>query len=177
MREGPSPEIKKVKEQDLKTRKGFTMKNGYNFDAINNTLTISASFAKKASRVGSTEYNTILKLRRDFPNLTILQEEKKEGKKGISFAQMEGFIKMHRNAEERLEMFERVKKLARVQPMPYKYVKSWFEDNYPYFSDQPTFDADGYVVDGENLQAALVEVAAADEAQRAGFITGEGNVA
>ena len=39
------------------------MKNGYNFDALNNTLTISASFAKKASKVGSLEYNVILKLR------------------------------------------------------------------------------------------------------------------
>ena len=41
------------------------MMNGYNFDALNNTLTISASFAKKASKVGSLEYNIILKLRKD----------------------------------------------------------------------------------------------------------------
>lgn len=156
------------------------MKNGYNFDAFTNTLTVSASFAKKASRVGSLEYNTILKLRRDFPDLTIRQEEKKEGKKGISFAQMEGFIGMHRNAEERLKTFEQVKKLSRVQAMPYKYVKSWFEDNYPYFSDQPTFDADGYVVDGTTPQAneAMVnEVAAAADAQRANCIPGVGDVA
>ena len=95
------------------------MKNGYNFDALNNTLTISASFAKKASKVGSLEYNVILKLRRDFPNLTIVQEEKKEGKKSITYAQMEAFIGLTRNAKELTALFERVKKLSRVQPMPY----------------------------------------------------------
>ena len=65
------------------------MKNGYNFDALNNTLTISASFAKKASKVGSLEYNIILKLRKDFPDLTIQQEAKEEGKKSITYTQME----------------------------------------------------------------------------------------
>ncbi len=87
------------------------MTNGYNFDALNNTLTISASFAKKASKVGSLEYNIILKLRHDFPNLTIQQEEKHEGKKGINFHKMEEFIGMHRDSKDLLALFEKVKKL------------------------------------------------------------------
>ena len=129
------------------------MKNGYNFDALNNTLTISASFAKKASKVGSLEYNIILKMRRDFPDLTIQREEKKEGKKGLSFVQMENFIAMHRDAKELTSLFEKVKKLSRVQPMPYKYVKTWFEDRFPYYSDQPTFDDDGFIVDPATLNS------------------------
>lgn len=142
------------------------MKNGYNFDALNNTLTISASFAKKASKVGSLEYNIVLKLRRDFPNLTIQREEKKEGKKGLSFVQMENFIAMHRNAKELTSLFEKVKKLSRVQPMPYKYVKTWFEDRFPYYSDQPTFDDDGFIVDPatlNNLKYMVQEVTAANQ--------------
>ena len=142
------------------------MMNGYNFDALNNTLTISASFAKKASKVGSLEYNIILKMRRDFPNLTIQREEKKEGKKGLSFVQMENFIAMHRNAKELKTLFEKVKKLSRVQPMPYKYVKTWFEDRFPYYSDQPTFDEDGFIVDPatlNNLKDMAQEVTAANQ--------------
>lgn len=142
------------------------MKNGYNFDALNNTLTISASFAKKASKVGSLEYNIVLKLRRDFPNLTIQREEKKEGKKGLSFVQMENFIAMHRNAKELTSLFEKVKKLSRVQPMPYKYVKTWFEDRFPYYSDQPTFDDEGFIVDPatlNNLKYMVQEVTAANQ--------------
>ena len=144
------------------------MKNGYNFDALNNTLTISASFAKKASKVGSLEYNIILKLRKDFPDLTIQQEAKKEGKKGLTFGQMEDFIALHRNAEELTVLFNKVRKLSRVQPMPYKYVKTWFEDRFPYYSDQPTFDEDGFIVDPatlNNLKDMVQEVTAANQQQ------------
>ena len=132
------------------------MKNGYNFDALNNTLTISASFAKKASKVGSLEYNIILKMRRDFPDLTIQREAKKEGKKSITYVQMEAFIAMHRNKEELKAEMDKVRKLSRIQPMPYKYVKTWFENRFPYFSDdQPTFDADGFVIDPMTLKNML----------------------
>ena len=142
------------------------MTNGYTFNALNNTLTISASFAKKASKVGSLEYNIILKLRRDFPNLTIKPEEKRESKKGLTYAQMETFIGLHRNADELRAKFEKVKKLSRVQPMPYKYVKTWFENRFPYYSEQPTFDADGFVIDPATLTAMkemVQEVAAANQ--------------
>ena len=142
------------------------MMNGYNFDALNNTLTISASFAKKASKVGSLEYNIILKLRKDFPDLTIQQEAKKEGKKSITYTQMEDFIAMHRNKDELKAEMDKVRKLSRIQPMPYKYVKTWFENRFPYFSDdQPTFDADGFVVDPmtlNNLKDMVQEVTAAN---------------
>ena len=142
------------------------MINGYNFDALNNTLTISASFAKKASKVGSLEYNIILKLRKDFPDLTIQQEAKKEGKKSITYTQMEDFIAMHRNKDELKAEMDKVRKLSRIQPMPYKYVKTWFENRFPYFSDdQPTFDADGFVVDPmtlNNLKDMVQEVTAAN---------------
>ena len=141
--------------------------NGYNFDALNNALTISASFAKKASKVGSLEYNIILKLRKDFPDLTIQQEAKKEGKKGINYTQMEDFIAMHRNKDELKAEMDRVRKLSRIQPMPYKYVKTWFENRFPYYTDdQPTFDADGFVVDPmtlNNLKDMIQEVTAANQ--------------
>lgn len=142
------------------------MINGYNFDALNNILTISASFAKKASKVGSLEYNIILRLRRDFPNLTIQQEAKREGKKNITFKQMEAFIALHRNAGELQKLLNNVRKLSRVQPMPYRYVKEWFENRFPYYSEQPTFDADGFIIDPAtltNMHDMIQEVVAANE--------------
>ena len=33
-------------------------------------------------------------------------------------------------------------------------MKTWFNNNFPYYSDQPTFDADGYVVDNSTLTNA-----------------------
>ena len=88
-------------------------------------------------------------------------------KKGLSFVQMENFIALHRNAEELTALFNKVRKLSRIQPMPYKYVKSWFENRFPYFSDdQPTFDADGFVVDPmtlKNMLSMVQEVKAANQ--------------
>lgn len=143
------------------------MKNGYNFDPMSNTLTISTSFAKKASKVGSLEYNIILRMRRDFPNLTIQQEAKKEGKKALNYHKMEEFIGMHRDANELLALFEKVKKLSHIQPMPYKYVKTWFEDRFPYY-ENPAIDDDGFVVDPvtlNNLKDMVQEVTAANQHQ------------
>lgn len=143
------------------------MKNGYNFDPMSNTLTISTSFAKKASKVGSLEYNIILRMRRDFPNLTIQQEAKKEGKKALNYHKMEEFIGMHRDVNELLALFEKVKKLSHIQPMPYKYVRTWFEDRFPYY-ENPAIDDDGFVVDPvtlNNLKDMVQEVTAANQQQ------------
>lgn len=142
------------------------MTNGYTFNPITNTLTISAAFAKKASKVGSPEYCIILKLRNDFEKLNIVQEQKKEGKKSVTYAQMEEFISMHRNSAELKATFEKVKKLSRIQPMPYKYVKTWFDNRFPYYSDQPTFDEDHYVIDPVtpvSMKEMVQEVSAANQ--------------
>ena len=55
------------------------MKTGYNFDQTTNTVTISAPFAKKASQVGTPEYDILLKLRKDNPNLKIESKRLKVG--------------------------------------------------------------------------------------------------
>ena len=128
------------------------MTNGYNYDALTNTLTISASFAKKASKVGSLEYGIILKLRHDFPDLTIQQEAKREAEKKLNYHQMEEFIDMHRNASELRATFEKVKKLSHIQSMPCRYVKNWFERTFPYY-DNPAMDDDGFVVDPTTLNS------------------------
>ena len=63
-------------------------------------------------------------------------------------------------------LFNNVRKLSRVQPMPYKYVKTWFENRFPYYSEQPSFDADGFVIDPATLTAMkemVQEVAAANQ--------------
>ena len=120
----------------------------YNFDAINTVLTITKDFARKASQLNSPEYKTMLQLRRDYPNLEIVMREgtKKQAASGISFKQMEEFIKQCRDSESRMGTYERVKALSRVQRSPYKYVKNWFLTNYANYSENPVFDEDGFVI-------------------------------
>ena len=56
------------------------------------------------------------------------------------------FIAKCRDAEARTARFEQIKALSKVQPSPYAYVKTWFLDNYANYSEQPEFDADGFVI-------------------------------
>ena len=122
------------------------MKTGYNFDPINNTLTISASFAKKASKVGSEEYEIMFKLRKDYPNLKVVKEEK-TAKKQLAYKEMEDFINLHRNKDELLKAFAGAKTLSRFHSMPYSFVRAWFEKTFPYFKDGSYgMDADGFIV-------------------------------
>jgi hypothetical protein len=67
------------------------MKTGYNFDQTTNTVTIFSSFAKKASQVSTLEYDILLKLRKDNPNLKI-EKEVKTGKAQLTYKMMEEFI-------------------------------------------------------------------------------------
>ena len=121
---------------------------GYSFDPIENVLTCSASFLKKASRLNSPEYNVMKTFRTDIPGLKIVQGEKKSSNRplNITFAKMEEYIKNCRDGETRLEAFKKVKSLSKIQSSPYSYVKNWFLDNYANYSEQPEFDADGFVI-------------------------------
>ena len=121
------------------------MKTGYNYDAINNTVTISASFAKKASQVGSAEYDIMLKLRKDYPNLKVVKEEK-TGKAQITYKTMEEFIALHRNSAELLNEFAGAKTLSKFHSMPFTFVKKWFENKFPYFKEgNYEMDAEGKI--------------------------------
>ncbi len=158
------------------------MTNGYNFDALNNILTVSSSFLKKASRVGSPEYYIVLKLRKEVPELTIREAEKREAKKGITYAKMRIFIEGDRNAKALIAEFEKVRKLSRVQSMPYRYVRTWFENKFPYYSEQPVLDADNFVIDPANPAneaATLREVAIGTMERKASaeVVPAEGKVA
>lgn len=123
------------------------MKNGYDYDVINNTVTISATFAKKASQVGSAEYEIMLKLRKDHPKMKVLKEEK-TGKQQLTYKTMEEFIKLHRNSDKLLKAFTGAKTLSKFHSMPYSFVKGWFTKTFPYYeSGNFMTDDDGFIVE------------------------------
>ena len=122
---------------------------GYNYDVLNDTLIITEAFAKRASVLHSTEYDVIQEFRATHPGRPIVPAEKKAAASRplkLSFKQMGDFIAKCRNAEERKARFEQVKALSKVQPSPYAYVKTWFLNNYANYSEQPEFDAEGFVI-------------------------------
>ena len=122
---------------------------GYTYDALEDALIITESFAKRASVLHSAEYEIIREFRATHPGRPINLAEKKTSNNRplkLSFKQMGEFIAKCRDAEARTARFEQVKALSKVQPSPYAYVKTWFLDNYANYSEQPEFDADNFVI-------------------------------
>lgn len=116
----------------------------YNYDVLNNTLTVSEKFLKAAGKYNSQEYNIVKKLRTDNPAMQIVVEKKqKGGTKNLTFMQMEGFIK--EVDESKLPLFKKVKAISRVQSSPYYYVKTWFEHQFPNYTEQVVFGEDGTI--------------------------------
>ena len=145
---------------------------GYSFDPITNVVTCSESFLKKASRLNSPEYNVLKQFRAEIPGLKIEKGEKKNGNRplNITFAKMEEYIKNCRDGETRLEAFKKVKSLSKIQSSPYQYVRTWFLDNYANYSEQPTFDADGFVI-VKTKSEMEAEKKAQEEAETAQTVT------
>ena len=145
---------------------------GYSFDPITNVVTCSDSFLKKASRLNSPEYNVLKQFRAEIPGLKIEKGEKKNGNRplNITFAKMEEYIKNCRDGETRLEAFQKVKSLSKIQSSPYQYVRTWFLDNYANYSEQPTFDADGFVI-VKTKSEMEAEKKAQEEAEAAQTVT------
>jgi len=145
---------------------------GYSFDPITNVVTCSESFLKKASRLNSPEYNVLKQFRAEIPGLKIEKGEKKNGNRplNITFAKMEEYIKNCRDGETRLEAFKKVKSLSKIQSSPYQYVRTWFLDNYANYSEQPTFDADGFVI-VKTKSEMEAEKKAQEEAEAAQTVT------
>ena len=145
---------------------------GYSFDPITNVVTCSESFLKKASRLNSPEYLVLKQFRTEIPGLKIEKGEKKNGNRplNITFAKMEEYIKNCRDGETRLEAFRKVKSLSKIQSSPYQYVRTWFLDNYANYSEQPTFDADGFVI-VKTKSEMEAEKKAQEEAEAAQTVT------
>lgn len=147
------------------------MMTGYNYDAITNTLTMTASFAKKASQLNTPEYSTVRQLRLDNPGMKIEKAIRKTPSNhpmNATFAQMEGFIAKCANSEERLDVFEKIKALSKIQASPYAYVRKWFLENYANYAEDPEFDANGFViVKTKSQMEAEKKAKAQEEARRA----------
>ena len=142
----------------------------YTFDHINNTLTVTASFLKKAGILNSPEYKTIMQFKANHPGLEIKKADtpKREQKYHVKLAQMVQFIKtMDRlNQTKVYDQYQTVKELSRIQRSPYKYMEDWFRKTYPNFDKVVSFDEKGQMFfnEGEENQAKnTLTVVNADE--------------
>ncbi|MBR3796880.1 MAG: hypothetical protein IKK34_12765 [Clostridia bacterium] len=114
------------------------MKN-YEISFENCTVTLSASFLRKASTLGTKEYHEMLQLRRDLPGFQFqkAEVEKKAASKykNLTYKHMREYIAAsftkEAEAKAMLDQMEKVEALSKVQANPYKYVHDWFIKQFP----------------------------------------------
>ena len=114
------------------------MKN-YEISFENCTVTLSASFLRKASTLGTKEYYEMLQLRHDLPGFQFqkAEVEKKTASKykNLTYKHMREYIAASfadgAEAKAMLDQMKKVESLSKIQANPYKYVHDWFIKLFP----------------------------------------------
>lgn len=126
------------------TKKVTPGREGYKILFNQNTVIMNYKFAAAAAKYGTPE-NTLLKnIRNDFPGMAevvVSGREQTSAKKNtrLTYENMETHIKVYENADELMEVFESVKALSQTCASPYKYVRDWFEAQFPNYKKAPVF--------------------------------------
>ena len=128
--------MKTVRTDDVK---------GYKIDFATNTLTINYKFHKALSDYGSPEYNRYHAIMTDFPNLTVVVKAGREitttrPTKRLTYPNMETYMGCFENADALLDRFTIVQKRSKVLASPYKYVRDWFQAQFPDYKESATFE-------------------------------------
>ena len=109
-----------------------TMTTGIKYNAFENTITMSAAFAKRAQKYGSPEYKELVKYMSQNPGATTTVEEKRTATKKLTIKEMKAYIALLPNADELMKQLEAVQKVASIRSaMPYTEIAHWFEKNCP----------------------------------------------
>ncbi len=132
--------------------------NGVSFNHAAKVIIITKAFEKAANNIGSTEYNELVKIRRDFPDYTIKRKEiekntSKQSYKGLTVKEMKRFIATR--SEKEVELFDKVCEIAKNKQGKYAVIKKWFLDNY-----QKVYEKE---LENLKLVAELEEIAAGVE--------------
>lgn len=119
-------------------------KNGYKIIFNENTVVMNYKFAELAGQYGTREYKIMKGIRRDFPGMAEIVVSGREKKSPhpntrMTYENMEIHINGYENANDLLDVFETVKALSKVCASPYKYVRDWFEAQFPNYNVAPTF--------------------------------------
>ena len=112
-------------------------KNPISANHINNTLSFSKSFYKKACKVGSLEYKALRNALTENPDAKIVFAENtaKQTYPKLTFERMVSYIKTQANSEENLRTMERVMLIAEAKGAKYPLTKKWFLETFPEYKE------------------------------------------
>ena len=118
---------------------------GYRIEFTSNTVYVNKKFAAAATRdFLSAEALRLREIQEAFPEICVVVKAGREittprRTKRLTYENMEVYIGTMDNADELLAQFELVKQKSKPQPSPYKYVRDWFEAQFPNYRDAKIF--------------------------------------
>lgn len=118
---------------------------GYRVDFSCDTVYLNYSFAAKAQRdFLSPEAARLREIKAAFPSIRVMVEAGRKittarRTKRLTYKNMEAYIGTMDNAEVLLKQFETVKQESKAQRSPYKYVRDWFEAQFPNYKKAKAF--------------------------------------
>ena len=115
--------------------------NPIRVDIATRSITVmTKTFADKAFRFGTQEYEMLRAARNDYPDFVvkvrqIRKNSNQEHYKGLTYDFMEGYIATH--DPDALPAFNEMKLISKAHSTGYRYptIKAWFLDRYPEVSD------------------------------------------
>lgn len=116
---------------------------GYKIDYTANTVFVNHKFYAEAQRdFFSPEAEMLRKIKEAFPSMKVVEKAGKNittprPTKRLTYENMAKHINAYDNADELLARFETVKALSAAVKSPYKYVRDWFEAQFPNYN-KPT---------------------------------------
>lgn len=119
-------------------------KAGYTIDFATSTFTMNYTFAKASEVVGSWEYRIVKRAKEDFPDLTVVVKAGREittprKTRRLTYPNMEIYIREQEQSAELLKIFERIKAESKASKSPYKFVRDWFEEQFPNYNKATLF--------------------------------------
>ena len=112
----------------------------YNIDFATNTITITQTFAKEASQIGTDAFKTMLELRQLGMPINIKAPAKKKNPH-LTYAKMEGYIALLEDADKYQKEFDAVYAESLTMKAPYAYVSNWFKKTFPNYGKLPERNA------------------------------------
>ena len=147
----------------------MTMTNvrGCSYNPMTNTLSLTASFVKKASRLGTAEYKTVLQYKKDYPDLEIveLKKDNEHKRDAVTYTRMEQTIMRCRDSEARMKQYKQMRTWADIQDAPFLKLKAWFMNNYANYDSMDDIDEDGFFIPKTKAEVKAEAEKKATEAQ------------
>lgn len=144
------------------------MTNTVKVNHINNTITVTKAFMKKAENFGSKEYKQMMEIKSDsvLSNYKLIvrsikKNPEKESYRNLTYKNMETYISTLNLSTIYMAEYEVAKQRSKIQKSPYKYMVKWFIETFPNYKEAEIFsEAEASTLSSTDSQNSATVMAA-----------------